>query len=942
MKELLSELHGDRKFEIFTNFEKKKHNDPKFGPVTVESIPFEKLENLNKDKRGIWFSPNSMKNGKRQKIYVESFNAIVLEFDFMEDIESKKSENLKTLLSLQLKPSAVVETKRGHHVYWFLENDTITDIGEYETLQRLMQEKLGSDQQAIGAERLFRLPGFRHWKDEDEPFRCELIHRDYQKRYSKDLLVRKFGGKKTFASLLTKQVKRYSKGETIKVHEFDAVGDVLDITRGCEAMSEIEEKTEPTHQERLALALTYTNLGNEGLEHLQSIAKNWNDYDPDVTDGNIKHIIKNGYRPVTCDWMIEKGLCKGRCVNIRNYKHPRDLYFHPVRQLPMIGKEKVIFKGDVVSKSEEHQMVLQRIVKVFEKRGQILSDTHKEAILSITKTVMSPIYNDKPIVIPAVPGLGKTTFIIEFLKHMQDSDPYYGAVVVVERQETMDELSKEFGERFIFGIQNQYEVYQPSAYPMLGYHKDDCKWGYPKYKPSQCKTCPIGMLECRVKYNFMKQQYSPIVLISHSRLFQMSDKNDLLEALRFWNFNGERRKRKVLLIDEKPQMADNVSTTSTTWDQLLSDATEYLPDHAEEVNQAIEIIRNQYSYPDKYKRIELLDSDFNWSRAFKEDWHENYLGDHPDYPELLKTIITEGGYYSASDHSITTTHYSNTYWQDYSTFVFDGTADMDPEYRPDKFYFLDVEPLKRYDNLHFHFCMDQNLSLGFYKENPEFVGRFSKDIDRIAQTGKTYLVCYKRAEEEYLELFQYNDNVMIEHYGNTKGANHLIECTNIVCTGILHKGEGYYLSKTVTLTSNDVNPTVTTYDRVRRFDEEGVEAVKLFETVTELIQEIFRTQLRNHSSKEDIHVYLSTRDTMIINLLKDYFVGCDVSRDWMPEAIVGNREKFMKFVEENKDVYKSKRKLVKKFMDEGNQLTPADLRDVLEIETHHANTYLNQ
>ena len=101
MKELLQELHGDRNFEIFTNFEKKKQNNPKFGPVTVESIPFENLEKLNKEKRGIWFSPNSMKNGKRQKIYVESYNAIVLEFDFDKDLDSKKSENINTLLSLQ-------------------------------------------------------------------------------------------------------------------------------------------------------------------------------------------------------------------------------------------------------------------------------------------------------------------------------------------------------------------------------------------------------------------------------------------------------------------------------------------------------------------------------------------------------------------------------------------------------------------------------------------------------------------------------------------------------------------------------------------------------------------------------------------------------------------------------------------------------------------------
>ena len=38
MIELLCELHGDHKFEIFTNFEKKKHNNPKFGPLRQSQL----------------------------------------------------------------------------------------------------------------------------------------------------------------------------------------------------------------------------------------------------------------------------------------------------------------------------------------------------------------------------------------------------------------------------------------------------------------------------------------------------------------------------------------------------------------------------------------------------------------------------------------------------------------------------------------------------------------------------------------------------------------------------------------------------------------------------------------------------------------------------------------------------------------------------------------
>ncbi|MCH8326018.1 MAG: hypothetical protein IIB83_05595, partial [Bacteroidetes bacterium] len=52
---------------------------------------------------------------------METFNAIVLDFDFKDETKKGKQEALSSLLKLQLIPSSIVETKNGYHVYWFLE-----------------------------------------------------------------------------------------------------------------------------------------------------------------------------------------------------------------------------------------------------------------------------------------------------------------------------------------------------------------------------------------------------------------------------------------------------------------------------------------------------------------------------------------------------------------------------------------------------------------------------------------------------------------------------------------------------------------------------------------------------------------------------------------------------------------------------------------------------
>jgi len=943
LERFLKELHDDLEFEIFAALETKGNTQIKLFPTTVPLLDPDIIAKYNFRKHGIWFTPNSMKEGKRRKANASRFNAIVLDMDFKgtdEEIADQKAEKLEMLLDLQLAPTVIIETRNGFHLYWILSKNAILDIETYESLQLLMQQKLDTDPGSIGAEHLFRVPGFNHWKVKDDPFMCKIIHADYTKRYTYEELVHKYGGVKKIEHLKRKSVMRDYSGKPIKLAEFSGTGDIASIHEGCEVFAELSTKKDPSHIERLVMLWTYVNLGLDGLEHFRELAKQWNDYDEDVTEANIEFGVKKGYQAPTCKTMQEKGLCSGKCYQIRNYRKPIDFYYHPWSPLAKVNANRVTYPMSNIVATKEQRYMRDMVVDLFEKRGQTMSRQHKDIILDIFRLLSAQIHNDKPIVIPAVPGLGKTTLIIIAIVFNLKYKLNFGAVLVVERLETIqlitDTINKEFGE--------------DKAYPMMGYEVGYCKEGYTKYRPSQCRTCPVKVDDCRVKYNYQRQKQFPVVVISHKRLFDMSEKQDLLEALRYWESMpsastgkidlNSTHQRPLLLIDERPTLVENVKTYSETLTTLLADVKKYTPKFYPEVLSGVNLIRDYYSSPEDYQHIDSTSQGFYWTSDFTFTWVADYLGDFPEYPELVAKIIREGGLYHGTDHSITTTHYSNTYWQDFSTFIYDGTADLDPEYRDDSFNFADIPHLRPYENLTINVCMDQNLSKTYYQEHTGFVRDFCEDIKEIAVTGNTYVVAYKDYEAEYEQHLKNVQNINIEHYGATKGANHLMENVNIVCTGILNKGEPYYLSKTIAINGNVDSFQSDTSDRVRRFSDVTAESIKIFDMITDLVQEIFRTHLRDHSSDVNVNVYLCTRDANIVHNLKETFKGCTISREWMPTALLGSRELFGKFFIEHGSEYKTKTKLVRTFLEQGHELTTDDLVDVLGVDRAHAARYL--
>lgn len=950
---LIEELHQGRQFEIFTAIDGEKNSFPRCFPANYhdgELKPtWQELEANNDEHRGIWFSANSMMNGKRLIECINSFNAIILDLDSGKEgydidlIEKGKQDNLAILLDLQLPPNVIIESKNGLQPYWFLLPDEITDNDTYKSIQKMMQVKFGADPRAIGGERLWRVPGFYHWKNVSNPFLCRIVYSDYSKRYSLQELAHKFGGQRKLQEIKKKSIGRSYTGKAISIDDFKTPGNIYDIPVGCQAIARIASDKAPNHQARVALMTICANLGNYGLEYLRSVARCWNDFNPDFTEYMIQQGVNKGYRPVTCRWMIENGLCVGHCPNVGSNKSPIRFYSNPYKQVKKPFERRTMIDPEAIAVREEHIKLTDAIIKRLKEHGQTVSDSHRAVLLNIAKVMDTPMAaKDRivPTVIPAVPGIGKTTFLVEYLVHRLQRDNDFGAVLVVERQDTIDEIVDRIND-------SGYNW----AYGMKGYERGYCRMWYPTYKHSQCKTCQ--MYECRVKQNFAMQQKYPIVVISQKRLFDMSDSENLMGGLRFWkkmlrtwNMKEcrrcyEKHARELLLIDEKPKLIENVPTDMTMWGSLIAETIQYLPDFIDEVQHAVAMVTDHYNKTIEYGRVDAVDHEFKWSDAFVEAWNERYLGDNPEYPMLLQNIIREGGLFNNNEKkTITTIHYSNVYWQDYHTFIYDGTAGIDPDYKNDQFQFVKLPDVRNYNNLRIHVCMERNLSKDFFEKNPRFVQRIADDVRKIADSGQTYVVCYKAYEEELKDALAGMPNVSFEHYGNTKGTNRLVDNTNVVCIGILHKGETYYLSKNLTLRGADSagvhSYAVRTSDKVRRFEDENAEAIKVYEMVTELVQEIFRTQLRIHSNDARIDAYVCTRDANVVNAIQDFFPGCHVIRDWEPDALLDDRGMFRKWASMHEEEYKTNARLVREFLKLGYKLTSEDIVDVLGVDLKNA------
>lgn len=122
---------------------------------------------------GVYFCPNEMGQGRnaaghrRFRENVERRTCLFVDLD-----DGTKDEQLARLKSYRPFPSAVVESGRGYHAYWFLAEDPGPELWDLKEA-RLIRD-LGGDPAAKDPSRLLRVPGSWHSKDGSDPFKVRI------------------------------------------------------------------------------------------------------------------------------------------------------------------------------------------------------------------------------------------------------------------------------------------------------------------------------------------------------------------------------------------------------------------------------------------------------------------------------------------------------------------------------------------------------------------------------------------------------------------------------------------------------------------------------------------------------------------------------------------------------------------------------------------------
>lgn len=151
--------------------------------VKIENLRYEDLneiENKYEGQEDIFITPNTMYIPKRQVKNIRQLRALFQDID-CEKIGLEKAETVYLIWILYYddkipKPSLVVDSGRGLHVYWIIENAPYGALQTWQELQDYLYyqlKHLGADKKAIDGARVLRLPDTINKRSKTH---CTVLH----------------------------------------------------------------------------------------------------------------------------------------------------------------------------------------------------------------------------------------------------------------------------------------------------------------------------------------------------------------------------------------------------------------------------------------------------------------------------------------------------------------------------------------------------------------------------------------------------------------------------------------------------------------------------------------------------------------------------------------------------------------------------------------------
>lgn len=396
---------------------------------------------------------------------------------------------------------------------------------------------------------------------------------------------------------------------------------------------------------------------------------------------------------------------------------------------------------DIIKPKAGYKKDVNAIIKGFKSTiKRDITRRQEENLKKLASLFLNPFKVEEPVVVNLDVGQGKSTLLIEFVKHMYTVDKEFSSVIVKRtlnegREFCMDvgvntnflkaHLKMWFDEsnyksevrRIYYGDLEEYKEYgyapgQEKAHEdnfvarlIRGFNYKDClEWKDPKkfknyfgkipsdyveYSPILCRDCKRT---CGVKLSKWSIEKHPSLVITHQRLFFSNDVEEIME-----NISG----REVLIIDEKLETKDIDNVLLEEWEDILTNIkAANLPEEAKEQISKVEEFIKSLSYPDKSSAgIIRINTAYNTEFRFHSSIYGILSKKYEDMVTLnnVEKFLNYGGSTSRSWHKSDKKQFSYIRYIDlkkYSkyfkkTIILDATSRIDNDYKKSNVIFLD-------------------------------------------------------------------------------------------------------------------------------------------------------------------------------------------------------------------------------------------------------------
>lgn len=264
------------------------------------------------------------------------------------------------------------------------------------------------------------------------------------------------------------------------------------------------------------------------------------------------------------------------------------------------------------------------------------------------------------------------------------------------------------------------------------------------------------------------------------------------------------------------------------------------------------------------------------------------------------------------------------------TVIFDATALVDPDYSSSKgqayehvIRFIDIESVRTFENVTFHFYQSHKINKSQFRSKNFLNNACVKFLESLSKNTLTYVVTYNEVASKILteikkrgnilvkgfesdeELWGYTNKVEIVtfdestlfYFGNTKGSNKAKNCVQMVQFGWNALPDYIYATKYLCTDFNDEKITEIfnkcnrievaesyskwlTHGDNYQFENPNLYLYQNYSKVTDFIQEVFRTKLRNYNFTGKVEIHCFQADMVLIGMIKQLFPNCNINLVW--------------------------------------------------------------